>query len=202
MNNDFSPILIIIAFIIICLVIIAPYLIAKKRNHAYSNIIAVLCIATPLGGITWIIAIIWAIYPSDKSLVDPLLGNPTGIGSRNVGDTLGSVQYGQERGYEQERSSFSSSFLNDQKTEKNTHITNNIINGEKSLGNDAYRLFLLKKYGVSKNDVLNQFVCDNKLFNSIDDVFDYAHNLELVASKNNINSISNSNNNRIEPRFD
>ena len=146
MSNDFSPILIIIALIFAGLVIMAPYLIAKNRNHAYANIIAVLCVAAPLGGITWIIAIIWAIYPSDKSLVDPLLGNPTGTGSRNVGDTLGSVQYGKERGYQQERSLTEPSFARVEQTVKNTSNAQNLFNGEKSRKNDAYKLFLLKKY--------------------------------------------------------
>jgi hypothetical protein len=202
MSNDLSPILLIIALIVAGFVIMAPYLIAKNRNHAYANIIAVLCVAAPLGGITWIIAIIWAIYPSDKSLVDPLLGNPTGTGSRNVGDTLGSVQYGKERGYQQERSLTEPSFARVEQTVKNTSNAQNLFNGEKSLKNDAYKLFLLEKYGVSKNDVLNQFVCNNKIFNAIEDVFEFTHKLELSASEKNINSILESNNNKTEPRFD
>ena len=202
MSNDLSPILLIIALIVAGFVIMAPYLIAKNRKHAYANIIAVLCVAAPLGGITWIIAIIWAIYPSDKSLVDPLLGNPTGTGSRNVGDTLGSVQYGKERGYQQERSLTEPSFARVEQTVKNTSNAQNLFNGEKSLKNDAYKLFLLEKYGVSKNDVLNQFVCNNKIFNAIEDVFEFTHKLELSASEKNINSILESNNNKTEPRFD
>ena len=52
----------------------------------------------------WLAAIIWAVYPAEKSLIDPVVGNPTGTGYRNAGDTIGSAQYGAERGYAQERS--------------------------------------------------------------------------------------------------
>ena len=79
-----------------------PYLIARRRGHAYQNIILVLCIFG-IAGITWVIALIWALYPSEQSLIDPVLGNPTGTGVRNVGDTLGAVAYGRERGYARER---------------------------------------------------------------------------------------------------
>jgi len=53
----------------------------------------------------WIIAFIWAAWPADKSLIDPIAGNVTGKGKRNAGDTVGSVQYGLERGYEEEKNS-------------------------------------------------------------------------------------------------
>ena len=82
------------AVIAICLL---PYFIARSRGHAYRNIILVLCIFG-IFGVTWVIALIWAIYPSEKSLIDPVMGNPTGVGHRNVGDTLGAVAYGRERG--------------------------------------------------------------------------------------------------------
>lgn len=86
-------------FIAICLL---PYLIARSRGHAYRNIILVLCIFG-IFGVPWVIALIWAIYPSEKSLIDPVMGNPTGVGSRNAGDTLGAVAYGRERGYAMEQ---------------------------------------------------------------------------------------------------
>ncbi len=85
-------------FIAICLL---PYLIARSRGHAYRNIILILCIFG-IFGVTWVIALIWAIYPSEKSLIDPVMGNPTGVGSRNAGDTLGAVAYGRDRGYSME----------------------------------------------------------------------------------------------------
>jgi len=41
-----------------------PIFIAFKRNHEYRWVIFALCLTGPLtAGITWIIAIIWALYP-------------------------------------------------------------------------------------------------------------------------------------------
>jgi hypothetical protein len=98
-----AGLLLAVFFVALCLL---PYLIARRRGHAYRNIILVLCIFG-FTGIAWVIALIWALYPSEKSLVDPVLGNATGTGVRNAGDTLGSVQYGRERGYAQEQASAS-----------------------------------------------------------------------------------------------
>jgi hypothetical protein len=104
-TSDFGSalggLLLAVAVIALCLL---PYIIARRRGHAYRNIILVLCIFG-FTGIAWVIALIWALYPSEKSLVDPVIGNVTGTGVRNAGDTLGSVQYGRERGYAQEQAS-------------------------------------------------------------------------------------------------
>ncbi len=43
-------------------------------------------------GVGWLIAFVWAVWPQDKSLADPLLGNPTGTGRRNAGHTLGEMR--------------------------------------------------------------------------------------------------------------
>ena len=105
-NTWVALLLCIIAVAAIIALCLLPYLIARRRGHAYRNIILVLCIFG-FTGIAWVIALIWALYPSEKSLIDPILGNATGAGVRNVGDTLGSVQYGRERGYAQEQASAS-----------------------------------------------------------------------------------------------
>ncbi len=52
---------------------------------------------------------------------------------------------------------------------KNTFI------GEKSLANDAYKIYLLDFYSITKNDVLSKFICDEKIFESVDDALEYAH---------------------------
>jgi len=62
-------------FIAICLL---PFLIAQSRGHAYRNVILILCIFG-IFGLPWVIALIWAIYPTEKSLIDPFVGNPTGV---------------------------------------------------------------------------------------------------------------------------
>ena len=75
-----------------------PSIVAKRRGHAYTSIIQVLNIATFFTGVTWFIAAGWAIFPSEKSLIDPVVGNPTGLGRRNAGDTLGAAEQGLGRG--------------------------------------------------------------------------------------------------------
>jgi len=55
------------------------------------------------GVVPWVIAFMWAVWPNEKSLIDPIAGNVTGKGRRNTGDTLGSVKYGVERGYIEEK---------------------------------------------------------------------------------------------------
>ena len=40
---------------------------------------------------------------TNKSLIDPIAGNVTGKGTRNSGDTIGSIEYGRERGYLEEK---------------------------------------------------------------------------------------------------
>lgn len=81
---------------------ILPTIVAFTRGHAYKWIILILNVCG-FFGVTWVVAMIWALFPSEKSLIDPVVGNVTGTGERNVGDTLGSVHYGRERGYSTER---------------------------------------------------------------------------------------------------
>ena len=38
----------------------------------------------------WLAAFIWAVWPTNKSLIDPIAGNVTGKGYRSSGDTIGS----------------------------------------------------------------------------------------------------------------
>jgi hypothetical protein len=45
-----------------------PTIIAFKRQHAYKGIIAVINIVFGLTGIGWAGAMIWAIFPAEKSL--------------------------------------------------------------------------------------------------------------------------------------
>ena len=57
-------------------------------------------------GVPWLAAFIWAVWPTNKSLIDPIAGNVTGKGSRNSGDTIGSLEYGRERGYADEKNNW------------------------------------------------------------------------------------------------
>ena len=75
-----------------------PSIVAKRRGHAYTSMIQVLNIATLFTFITWFSAAGWAIFPSEKSLIDPVVGNPTGLGRRNAGDTISAAGQGLGRG--------------------------------------------------------------------------------------------------------
>jgi hypothetical protein len=88
----------IVGLILVYVIFWFPSIVAKRRGHAYTSIIQVLNIATLFTGVTWFIAAGWAIFPSEKSLIDPVVGNPTGLGRRNAGDTLGAAEQGLGRG--------------------------------------------------------------------------------------------------------
>ena len=105
LENIFTIFLGLLLFLLILAVYFCPAIIAFKRRHAFKYVILGINIIGFVGILPWIIAFIWSVWPSDKSLLDPIAGNVTGKGKRNVGDTLGSVQYGVERGYQDERNS-------------------------------------------------------------------------------------------------
>jgi hypothetical protein len=86
-----------IGTIVILLIIgFVPAIIAFKREHHYKWIILVLCFFSGFG-LPWLIAMIWAVWPTDKTLIDPVVGNPTGKGKRNTGDTIGEASASAKR---------------------------------------------------------------------------------------------------------
>ena len=48
----------------------------------------------------------------------------------------------------------------------------------RDLSNDAYRLYLAKRYSIERNDVFEKFTCDEKLFLTLDEALIYADSLE------------------------
>lgn len=80
-----------------------PSDVAKMRGHSYTTLIQILNIAGLFLGVPWFIAAAWAIFPSEKSLIDPIVGNVTGLGRRNAGDTIGAAKQGKNRGAEFEK---------------------------------------------------------------------------------------------------
>ena len=99
--------LLILLYIILAIVVIAlyflPTIIAFRRDHAYKGIIFAINFVLGASGIGYLAALVWAIWPQEKSILDPILGNPTGLGVRNVGDTFGSKKVGEVRGEVQEK---------------------------------------------------------------------------------------------------
>jgi hypothetical protein len=58
--------------------------------------------------------------------------------------------------------------------EKNTPL----YKGDKSLSSDQYKIYLVKKYSIEKNEALGKVIVKDKLFNSIDEALSYADGLE------------------------
>ena len=46
--------------------------------------------------------------------------------------------------------------------------------GEREISNDAYKIFLVKRYDIQKNEALGRFICCEKLFATIDDALLFA----------------------------
>jgi len=88
MSNNEELWFYLIIFVIIFVVYFLPSFIAYHRQHHFKHIILIINIFAATG-IAWIIAFIWAIFPKEKSIVDPFVGNPTGIGHRNSGAVIG-----------------------------------------------------------------------------------------------------------------
>ena len=56
--------------------------------------------------------------------------------------------------------------------------------GDKSLDNDAYKIYLSKKYTIEKNDALGKIIVKDKLFGSIEEALRYADECEKPIVKN------------------
>ena len=78
-----------------------------------------------------------------------------------------------------------------------TRDTRNEFDGVRALDNDAYKIFLTKKYKIEKSEVLSKFILLEKLFDTIDSALEYAHETELNASQN----ISDGYTSNIEDKF-
>lgn len=76
-----------------------PTIVAFSREHDYRWVICVLNIAGGWTLVLWVAALVWAVYPANKTFADPLVGSATGLGIRNTGDAFGEAEFGRERGY-------------------------------------------------------------------------------------------------------
>lgn len=82
------------------------------------------------------------------------------------------------------------SMLNDESEhkpskEKNGQAVKNIkINSsERNIDNDSYKLYLVEKYKISRNEILNKFVLVNKLYQNLDEVLIAAHEKDKIESE-------------------
>ena len=61
--------------------------------------------------------------------------------------------------------------------------------GNSSLNEDAYKIFLSKKYGIEKNEALGKIVCGDRLFTTIDEALNFANEKYLASKVNSISSL-------------
>ena len=62
------------------------------------------------------------------------------------------------------------------------------FSGDKELTNDAYKLYLVNKFKVTKNDVFNKYVYREKLFDSLDELLILLDNEENKIFQSNVNT--------------
>jgi hypothetical protein len=53
--------------------------------------------------------------------------------------------------------------------------------GDKDLSQDGYKLYLLTKYSIEKNSVLDQITCRNRLFPNVAEALSFAHQIECPS---------------------
>lgn len=54
--------------------------------------------------------------------------------------------------------------------------------GDKDLSQDGYKLYLLTKYNIEKNSVLDQITCRNRLFPNVAEALSFAHQIECPSN--------------------
>lgn len=70
----------------------APTVLAFGRGHAYRWVIAAVNLVAGWTLMGWLICCVWAVWPRERALAEPLLGNPTGTGTRTLGQVVGEGQ--------------------------------------------------------------------------------------------------------------
>ena len=84
---------------------------------------------------------------------------------------------------ESQRSQQQTDSLTAQTNQSAQEPTEIVFSGEKVLTNDGYKIYLVKKHAIEKNDVLGKFVCSEQLFESIDEALAFADSLENSESE-------------------
>lgn len=66
----------------------APTVLAFGRGHAYRWVIGAVNLVAGWTLMGWLICAVWAVWPRERALAEPLIGNPTGTGSRTLGHVV------------------------------------------------------------------------------------------------------------------
>jgi len=75
-----------------------------------------------------------------------------------------------------------------QSNSQNSNTELKEFSGERLLENDAYKIFLSKKYSIKRNDLFNKFEANEKLFDTLDDALNYANENEKNKPNNSSSS--------------
>jgi hypothetical protein len=65
-------------------------------------------------------------------------------------------------------------------TEEDASMEETVV---KSIDNDSYQVYLIKKYDIEMNDVLNKLICVNKSFQNLESALLYAHEIESASDE-------------------
>lgn len=76
---------IVIAIVIGLALYFVPTIIAVCRGHTFKWVIFALNFVGGWTGIFWVVALVWAVWPSKTVFSDVLTHDPTGLSGRNVG---------------------------------------------------------------------------------------------------------------------
>lgn len=57
-----------------------------------------------------------------------------------------------------------------------------IFNGKAVLENDAYKIYLTKKFDINFNNALNKFICGDKLFDNVDEALHHAQSKDWAEN--------------------
>lgn len=92
--SDWSAEQVIIGAIVGALIVLyfAPAVLAFSRGHAYRWVIVAVNLVAGWTLLGWLVCAIWAIWPRERALLEPLIGNPTGTGLRGLGAVIGEGQ--------------------------------------------------------------------------------------------------------------
>lgn len=87
MDSPFENLMMVILVLVILLAFLAPTIIAFQRKHHYRWIIFAINMVTGASGVGFVVALVWALWPSRTGLADPFLNDPTS-NSRDASDAI------------------------------------------------------------------------------------------------------------------
>lgn len=89
---------------------------------------------------------------------------------------------------------FRKEYFADASSVKNSYL-GAITDSKKDLKDDSYRIYLQRKFLIERSFVFDKIICGDKLFESLEDALDYAHQLDakaiLIKEKEEIKNSAN-----------